>query len=117
MYSSELERVAVPPSTVVAPGVGIIPYVLLPLAGPEEFDLEVGTAAYIFLQSINKMHKHRTSNAYLRLCSFFLIQRNGNQMMFCVRHTSRRSCYYVLRATAGIICEIKESTKSLEQCT
>lgn len=42
MLSSEIERVAVPPSTIVAPGIGVVPNVLLPLAGPEEYDLEVG---------------------------------------------------------------------------
>ncbi|KAI0630607.1 DUF383-domain-containing protein [Trametes polyzona] len=40
LLSSESEKVTVPPSTVAAPGIDILPYVLLPLAGPEEFDLE-----------------------------------------------------------------------------
>ncbi|KAH9933384.1 DUF383-domain-containing protein [Fomitopsis serialis] len=40
LLSSESERVAVPPSTAEASGMDILPYVLLPLAGPEEFDLE-----------------------------------------------------------------------------
>ncbi|KAI0719465.1 DUF383-domain-containing protein [Fomitopsis betulina] len=40
LLSPESERVAVPPSTVEAPGMDILPSVLLPLAGPEEFDLE-----------------------------------------------------------------------------
>ncbi|EIW59819.1 DUF383-domain-containing protein [Trametes versicolor FP-101664 SS1] len=37
---TEEEKATVPPSTVAAPGIDILPYVLLPLAGPEEFDLE-----------------------------------------------------------------------------
>lgn len=41
MLSPESTLVAVPPSTVEAPGMDILPYLLLPLAGPEEFDLEV----------------------------------------------------------------------------
>ena len=41
MLSPESTLVAVPPSTVQAPGMDILPYLLLPLAGPEEFDLEV----------------------------------------------------------------------------
>ncbi|KAI8985535.1 DUF383-domain-containing protein [Trametes punicea] len=40
LLASEVEKVTVPPSTVAAPGMDILPYVLLPLAGPEEFDLE-----------------------------------------------------------------------------
>lgn len=41
MLSLESARAAVPPSTVEAPGMDVLPYILLPLAGPEEFDLEV----------------------------------------------------------------------------
>ncbi|KAI0357988.1 DUF383-domain-containing protein [Trametes cingulata] len=40
LLAGEDEKVTVPPSTVAAPGIDILPYVLLPLAGPEEFDLE-----------------------------------------------------------------------------
>ncbi|OCH96344.1 DUF383-domain-containing protein [Obba rivulosa] len=40
MLLPETERVAVPPSSVEAPGMDVLPYLLLPLAGPEEFDLE-----------------------------------------------------------------------------
>lgn len=38
----EAERAAVPPSTEEAPGIDALPAILLPLAGPEEFDLDVG---------------------------------------------------------------------------
>jgi len=37
----ETERAAVPPSTKEAPGIEALPAILLPLAGPEEFDLDV----------------------------------------------------------------------------
>ncbi|EJD07430.1 DUF383-domain-containing protein [Fomitiporia mediterranea MF3/22] len=40
MLYPETEAVAVPPSNVEAPGMNILPYILLPLAGPEEFDFE-----------------------------------------------------------------------------
>ncbi|KAH9893547.1 DUF383-domain-containing protein [Cubamyces lactineus] len=40
LLATEDEKVTVPPSTVAASGIDILPYVLLPLAGPEEFDLE-----------------------------------------------------------------------------
>ncbi|KAF8836959.1 DUF383-domain-containing protein [Paxillus ammoniavirescens] len=40
ILSPDATAVAVPPSSVVAPGVDALPYILLPLAGPEELDLE-----------------------------------------------------------------------------
>ncbi|KAH7924296.1 DUF383-domain-containing protein [Leucogyrophana mollusca] len=40
LLSPDTESVSVPPSTVVAPGIDALPYILLPLAGPEELDLE-----------------------------------------------------------------------------
>ncbi|KAF4611212.1 hypothetical protein D9613_006662 [Agrocybe pediades] len=40
ILSPETDQVAVRPSTVTAPGINALPYLLLPLAGPEEFDLE-----------------------------------------------------------------------------
>ncbi|KAK7466263.1 Protein hgh1 [Stygiomarasmius scandens] len=40
LLSPESTLVSVPPSTITAPGIGVLPYILLPLAGPEEFDLE-----------------------------------------------------------------------------
>ena len=41
ILSPVTETVTVPPSTVAAPAINILPYLLMPLAGPEEFDLEV----------------------------------------------------------------------------
>ncbi|KAA1468932.1 DUF383-domain-containing protein [Dentipellis sp. KUC8613] len=40
MLVPDTEQVIVPPSTEKAPGINALPYILLPLAGPEEFDLE-----------------------------------------------------------------------------
>lgn len=40
MLSPETEKVAVPPSKIEAPGMDLLPYLLLPLAGPEEYDLD-----------------------------------------------------------------------------
>ncbi|KAI0027039.1 cytoplasmic protein [Vararia minispora EC-137] len=40
MLSSESSMVSIPPSTEKASGMGCLPYILLPLAGSEEFDLE-----------------------------------------------------------------------------
>jgi len=42
MLLPETERAAVPPSTEEAPGIDALPAILLPLVGPEEFDLDVG---------------------------------------------------------------------------
>lgn len=40
LLTPENTKVAVPPSNLEAPGIGVLPYILLPLAGPEELDLE-----------------------------------------------------------------------------
>jgi len=40
ILSPDADEVTVPPSTTVAPGIDALPYILLPLAGPEELDLE-----------------------------------------------------------------------------
>ncbi|TDL23760.1 DUF383-domain-containing protein [Rickenella mellea] len=40
LLSSEEHRVSIPPSTIPAPGVNLLPDILLPLAGPEELDPE-----------------------------------------------------------------------------
>ncbi|KAJ7230446.1 hypothetical protein GGX14DRAFT_583247 [Mycena pura] len=40
VLSPDSVRVSVPPSTSVAAGIDALPYILLPLAGPEEMDLE-----------------------------------------------------------------------------
>lgn len=41
MLVPDTEQVAIPPSKVTAPGIDLTQYLLLPLCGPEEFDLEV----------------------------------------------------------------------------
>ena len=43
MLLPEAERVAVAPSSKEAPGIDTLPAILLPLAGPEEFCLDVGS--------------------------------------------------------------------------
>ena len=45
MLSPEDEQIAIPPSQISAPGINILPPILLPLAGPEEMDLEVNNSA------------------------------------------------------------------------
>ncbi|EKM50543.1 uncharacterized protein PHACADRAFT_188105 [Phanerochaete carnosa HHB-10118-sp] len=40
MLLPDTEKVAIPPSDVEAPSMNMLPYLLLPLAGPEEYDLE-----------------------------------------------------------------------------
>lgn len=41
MLSPDSAQVSVPPLGLEAPGIDMLPYLLLPLAGPEEFDLDV----------------------------------------------------------------------------
>ncbi|KZT53005.1 DUF383-domain-containing protein [Calocera cornea HHB12733] len=40
LLSPETVRVKCPPSEIAAPGINLLPFLLLPLAGPEEFDLD-----------------------------------------------------------------------------
>lgn len=41
MLATDAELVSITPDGLTAPGLGILPFLLLPLAGPEEFDLDV----------------------------------------------------------------------------
>lgn len=41
MLLSDEEKIAIPLADAEAPGIGVLAYLLLPLAGPEEYDLEV----------------------------------------------------------------------------
>ena len=43
MLTPDTEKIAIPPSNAEAPGINMLPYLLLPLAGPEELDLEVSS--------------------------------------------------------------------------
>ncbi|KZT70781.1 DUF383-domain-containing protein [Daedalea quercina L-15889] len=62
----ESERVAVPPSTAEAPGMDVLPPILLPLAGPEEFELEDQELLPSALQFLPDT-KTRESDPVLRL--------------------------------------------------
>ncbi|KAK7060767.1 Protein hgh1 [Paramarasmius palmivorus] len=66
ILSPETERVAVSPSKVTAPGIGALPYILLPLAGPEEFDLEDQEKLHPSLQLLPP-DKTREPDSALRL--------------------------------------------------
>ncbi|KAF8579914.1 DUF383-domain-containing protein [Ramaria rubella] len=66
LLSVEDAPIAVPPSTVSAPGVNVLPAILLPLAGPEEFDLEDQEKLPLALQFLPPTKK-RESDSVLRL--------------------------------------------------
>lgn len=48
ILSPDTEQIAIPPLDILAPGINMLPYLLLPLAGSEEFDLDVrgSTSSY-----------------------------------------------------------------------
>lgn len=56
----------VPPSNLPAPGIGALPHILLPLAGPEEFDLDAQEQLPEALQFLPQT-KLRDPDAVLRL--------------------------------------------------
>ncbi|KAL5537031.1 HGH1 [Sanghuangporus sanghuang] len=62
----DTEFVAVPPSTITAPGINALPYILLPLAGPEEYDLEDQEKLHPALQLLPDSKK-REPDEVLRL--------------------------------------------------
>ncbi|KAG9309887.1 hypothetical protein JVU11DRAFT_9917 [Chiua virens] len=66
LLSPDTDKVAVPPTTTVAPGIDTLPYVLLPLAGPEELDLEDQEKLPSALQFLPPTKK-RESDPALRL--------------------------------------------------
>ncbi|KAL4252871.1 HGH1 family protein [Abortiporus biennis] len=96
LLTPESEQVAVPPSTVTAPGMDILPYLLLPLAGPEEFDLEdqeLLPAALQFLPST----KIREPDSALRLIHVETL------LLLCTTHWGRQhlranGVYQIIRA-------------------
>ncbi|KAL4066153.1 hypothetical protein V8B97DRAFT_2015284 [Scleroderma yunnanense] len=66
ILSPNIDFVTVPPSTVPAPGIDALPYILLPLAGPEELDFEVQEKLPSSLQFLPPSKK-RESDSVLRL--------------------------------------------------
>ncbi|EAU90089.1 cytoplasmic protein [Coprinopsis cinerea okayama7 len=66
ILTPETEQVAVKPSKVLAAGVDALPYILLPLAGPEEFDLDDQEKLLPALQFLPP-EKKRESDALIRL--------------------------------------------------
>jgi len=66
LLSTDHTQVAVPPSETTAPGINILPSILLPLAGPEEFDLEDQELLHPTLQFLPPS-KSRERDAVLRL--------------------------------------------------
>jgi len=66
ILSHDSLAVSVPPSKTTAPGIDALPYILLPLAGPEEFDLEDQEKLLEPLQFLPPT-KARESDATIRL--------------------------------------------------
>lgn len=62
----ESQTVLVPPSSLSAPGIDALPHILLPLAGPEEFDLDAQEKLPEALQFLPQT-KQREPDAVLRL--------------------------------------------------
>ncbi len=59
MISEETEEVPDPSSSSIlaGPGVNVLPYVLLPLAGPEEFDLDVSRCNQKFVHMVSSLRE------------------------------------------------------------
>ncbi|KAH9857266.1 DUF383-domain-containing protein [Lenzites betulinus] len=96
LLAEENVKVTVPPSTIAAPGIDVLPYVLLPLAGPEEYDLdeqELLPAALQFLPPTKK----RETDPVIRLTHV------ETMLLFCTTRWGRdylrtHGVYEVIRA-------------------
>jgi len=66
ILTPESQTVLVPPSTLPAPGIDALQHILLPLAGPEEFDLDAQEQLPDALQFLPQS-KQREPDAVLRL--------------------------------------------------
>jgi len=66
ILSPESQSVLVPPSSLLAPGIDGLQHILLPLAGPEEFDLDAQEQLPEALQFLPQT-KQREPDAVLRL--------------------------------------------------
>lgn len=66
ILAPESENVLVPPSSLPAPGIDALQHILLPLAGPEEFDLDAQEQLPEALQFLPQT-KQREPDAVLRL--------------------------------------------------
>ncbi|KZP01678.1 DUF383-domain-containing protein [Calocera viscosa TUFC12733] len=66
LLSPETAKVKCPPSEIAAPGINILPFLLLPLAGPEEFDLDDQELLHPTLQFLPPT-KSRETDPVLRL--------------------------------------------------
>ncbi|TFK51992.1 DUF383-domain-containing protein [Heliocybe sulcata] len=96
LLAPETELVHVPPSTVPSPGMDALPYILLPLAGPEEFDLEDQEKLPPALQLLPPTKKREPDPA-LRLIHVETL------LLLCTTRWGREACrargvYEVVRA-------------------
>ncbi|KAF8552878.1 DUF383-domain-containing protein [Imleria badia] len=97
ILSPDTDKVAVPPSTIVAPGIDALPYILLPLAGPEELDLEDQEKLPSALQFLPPT-KNREPDSALRLAHVETL------LLLCTTRWGRdflraNGVYEIIRAT------------------
>ncbi|KAI0321559.1 DUF383-domain-containing protein [Amylostereum chailletii] len=96
MLSPDTVPISIPPSTENAPGMDVLPYILLPLAGPEEFDLDDQELLPASLQFLPPTKK-RDPDPILRLLHVETL------LLFCTTrwgrdHLRNNGVYQVIRA-------------------
>ncbi|KAI0064035.1 DUF383-domain-containing protein [Artomyces pyxidatus] len=113
LLSADTERVVVPPSREAAPGIDALPALLLPLAGPEEFDLEEQELLPAALQLLPPT-KVREPDPALRLVH------TETLLLLCTtrwgrEHLRARGVYEVVRAlhAAETVDKIAETVERL----
>ncbi|KAG8215079.1 hypothetical protein J3R82DRAFT_8500, partial [Butyriboletus roseoflavus] len=115
ILSPDTDEVAVPPSTTVAPGIDALPYLLLPLAGPEELDLEDQEKLPSALQFLPPTKK-REPDSVLRLTHVETL------LLLCTTRWGRdflraKGVYEIIRAThlEETVDEVSEHIERLVQ--
>jgi hypothetical protein len=79
LLSPETSKVAITPPSIEAPGIDALPYILLPLAGPEELDLEVCQIFLLTPMNIKRSLLDRIKRNYPRYYSFSRLPKHGSQ--------------------------------------
>lgn len=107
MLTSDTESVRSTLTSTSAPGINVLPYVLLPLAGPEEFDLDVSWRIYCshFRKLSLSIYACRTRSDSTSPCSSYPKRKSARPIMSYASHMLKRCYFCVPRLQVENACE------------